>query len=52
MATTTTLPPSSSAAGSRQVSYRYWGEFEDDITKLPEKYEAKVTEDNRVYFVK
>lgn len=51
MATTATLP-SASATSTRQVSYRYWGEFEDDITKLPESYEAKVTEDNRVYFLK
>lgn len=33
--------------------YRYWGEFEDDdVTKLPQRYEAKVTGDNRVYFIK
>jgi hypothetical protein len=36
-----------------QVSYEFWGQFEDDdITKLHEDYEAKVTDDNRVYFVK
>lgn len=33
--------------------YRFWGEFaDDDITKLPQMYEAKVTDDNRVYFIK
>lgn len=33
--------------------YRFWGELEgDDITKLPEDIEAKVTDDNKVYFVK
>ena len=32
---------------------RFWGEFEDDdITRLPRDYEAKVTDDDRVYFVK
>lgn len=34
-------------------SYRFWGEFEDDdITRLPQDYEAKITDDNRVYFIK
>lgn len=37
----------------RQGFYRFWGELEgDDITKLPEDVEAKVTDDNKVYFVK
>lgn len=37
----------------RQGFYRFWGELEgDDITKLPEDIEAKVTDDNKVYFVK
>lgn len=41
------------AGTNRQVSYKFWGEFEDDdITKLPQDYEAKVADDNRVYFIK
>ncbi len=37
----------------RDVSYSFWGESEDDdITKLPQHYEAKATDDNRVYFIK
>lgn len=37
----------------RLGSYRYWGEFEDDdITKLPRGCEARITDDNRVYFLK
>lgn len=36
-----------------QVSYKVWGEFaDDDITKLPQGYEARVADDNRVYFMK
>ena len=32
---------------------RIWGSFaEDDITRLPTDYEARVTDDDRVYFVK
>ena len=39
-------------AGSRH-EYRTWGKLaEDDITRLPKEYEARVSEDNRVYFVK
>lgn len=38
-------------AGSRH-EYRTWGKLaEDDITRLPKEYEARVSEDNRVYFV-
>ena len=34
-------------------SYVMWGDRgEDDITKLPEEWEARVADDNRLYFVK
>ena len=34
-------------------SYLLWGERrEDDITKLPDEWEARVADDNRIYFVK
>lgn len=40
-------------AAGREISYSLWGESEDDdITKIPQYYEAKVTDDNRVYFIK
>lgn len=33
-------------------TYHFWGETEaDDITLLPERWEARVAQDNRVYFV-
>ena len=38
---------------ARMQSYMMWGErAEDDITKLPEEWEARVADDNRLYFVK
>lgn len=40
------------AAMASQVYY-LWGEKdEDDITKLPKHWEARVADDNRVYFLK
>ena len=40
-------------ASGREITYRVWGELEgDDITKLPHHFEAKVTDDDRVYFIK
>ena len=37
----------------RMHSYAMWGDrAEDDITKLPEEWEARVADDNRLYFVK
>ena len=34
-------------------TYRFWGEFaDDDITKLPSNYEARITDDDRLYFLK
>ena len=34
-------------------TYSVWGcKPEDDITKLPEEWEARVADDNRLYFVK
>lgn len=33
-------------------TYLFWGETEaEDITLLPEGWEARVAQDNRVYFV-
>ena len=40
-------------AAGKEICYAFWGELEDDdITKLPHYYEAKVTDDDRVYFIK
>ena len=40
-------------AAGREICYSVWGELkEDDITKIPQHYEAKVTDDDRVYFIK
>ena len=37
----------------RMSSYLVWGDMaEDDITKLPEEWEARVADDSRLYFVK
>lgn len=37
----------------RVHSYLLWGDrSEDDITKLPDEWEARVADDNRIYFVK
>lgn len=37
----------------RMHLYMTWGDrAEDDITKLPEEWEARVADDNRLYFVK
>ena len=35
------------------TGYVWWGESgEDDITKLPKSYEARISDDDRVYYVK
>ena len=37
----------------RTRSYVMWGDrTEDDITKLPDEWEARVADDSRLYFVK
>ena len=41
------------AVADKEKVYFLWGETEeDDITKLPKDWEARVAEDSRVYFLK
>ena len=37
----------------QQKVYLFWGESdEDDITRLPKDWEARVADDGRIYFLK